>query len=128
MNVAAHILSITILSCLAASFFFSTTYVFIFIFKPFNREASDEQTALLGASKVSADPASKLQEKNSQETDQSYSSYLQMAAFALLYSVIQAGWFNSNKVLMQLSWKSDDDSQTDEVFLNTFQKTELIYV
>ena len=113
MNIAAHILSIAVLIFITACFFFSTTYVFIFIFKPYNREANEEQKSLLDTPKLSTDPASKLPEKDSQET--SYSFYLQTAAFALVYSALQAGWFNSNKVLMQLSWKSDVDDQLEEV-------------
>ncbi len=109
MNVASHILSITILILISASFFFSTTYVFIFIFKPHNREATDEQQALLETPKLPATKSAGV----SQEAP--FSFYFQMAAFALVYSAIQAGWFNSNKVLMQLSWKSDINDELQEV-------------
>jgi hypothetical protein len=116
VNVAAHILSITVLSFIAASFFFSTTYVFIFIFKSYDPEGSEEQNALLDSSKLNAaDTVSESSREESQES--SFSGYIQLALFALVYSVIQAGWFNSNKVLMQLSWRSDDvDDPLEQVY------------
>ena len=106
--VVEHILSVITLICILASFFFSSIFVGIFIFKPYDEEALNEKKPLLSESKSET----KSQEEESKE---SWYSHAQIALLAVAYCGIQASWFNSNKVLMQLSWPSPTNSEEVEV-------------
>jgi hypothetical protein len=111
INVAEHVLSVFIFCFLVLSFIYAAVYFFIFIIHPHDPEKNAEQIALINRQKSPPD-SSPPKNKGHQV---GYSVYIQMAAGALVYSAIQSGRLNSNKVLMQLSWESDLDGSVSEV-------------
>ena len=100
--VAEHLLSVTVLCCILASFFFSAIYVGIFVFKPYDPDSANEQKPLVDKPGF-----------EESEAERNWYFYCQTALLAALYCGIQAAWFNSNKVLMQLSWPSQTTEGTE---------------
>jgi len=88
-----------------ASIFFAAIYIGIFVLKPYDPELKDEKELLLRRSSIISDD----------EAQSSWYSMVQMAFLAIIYCIIQAAWFNSNKVLMQLSWPSPNNEEVFEV-------------
>ena len=112
--IGEHALSVTIFCFLFLSFVYAAVYFFIFIIQPHDPERNAEQIALINKPKSPPD-CQQFHPPQNQDQQIGYSVYIQMAVVALVYSAIQAGRLNSNKVLMQLSWESDPGESVSEV-------------
>ena len=102
-QIVSHILSIIVLCCIVASFFFSAIYIAIFALKPYDPESKDEEKSLLAQATVLKDD----------EDKSTWYFWVQTTLLAVVYCGIQAAWFNSNKVLMQLSWPSETNEEIE---------------
>ncbi len=109
--IAEHVLSVAILCFITLSFAYAAVYFIIFVIQPHDPKKSEEQILLLNKPKTP--PQCTPPTNGGHHID--YSVHIQMAAVALVYSAIQAGRLNSNKVLMQLSWESYIDNSVLEV-------------
>jgi hypothetical protein len=112
-DIGAELLSIFDIGLMFASFFMAIMYIIILSFKPFDKEAKEQKVYLL---KSELD-----HEKSKEESSPGLSGFLQMTLIATAYCMVRAGWFNTTKGLLQLTWHDDTTMGTE-----TFNKPLLV--
>jgi hypothetical protein len=107
MGFATESLSVFDLGLILASFFTAIMYLIVLALKPYDKEAKEQEKYLL---KSQLD-----QGKVHEESNQGFGVFLQMILIATAYCLVKAGWFNTSKGLLQLSWQ-DDSTMTTQNF------------
>ena len=106
LSVASELLSILDLGLILASFFTAIMYLIVLAFKPYDKEAKEQKEYLL---------KNELDRKQAEGDTNQFGVFLQMMLISAAYCIIKAGWFNTTKGLLQLSWQDELSTATEVV-------------